>query len=89
MQQTTTTTKLAYRPLLTQKPLLQAHTEVQRACAGKQILSSVLQVWIVVPHTLGSVTLGEHLQNRVPLLQKTFRAKFRLGVRQSEVLEGL
>lgn len=58
---------------LTQEPLLHALTEVHGPCASKQILSSVLQVRVVVPHTLGSVALGDHFQSRVPFLQGKFK----------------
>lgn len=58
---------------LTQEPLLHALTEVHAACANKQILSSVLQVWVVVPHTLGSIALGHHFQAGVPFLQEEIK----------------
>lgn len=58
-------------PALTQKPLLESLSEVQRPGAGKQILPGVLQFRVVVPDALSGVALGDHLQGRVPSLRRT------------------
>lgn len=59
-----------FAPTLTQKPVLQSVSEVQRPGSDEQVLPSVLQVRVVGPDTLSGVAFCEHLQARVPSLQR-------------------